>query len=68
MNFVTVFTSMNRDEAMQIKLRLEAAGFHSELTGETALTALYPGFLGKADVQVPDEEANDALELLKAEE
>lgn len=67
MNLVTVFSTFNSNEAQLVRARLEAADFHVVLTNEIAalMLPLY-STTGTVHVQVPEDEAADAKELLAA--
>jgi len=70
MRLVTVYTALNPAEAQLANSQLEAAGFHSVVTGETAALSMdgYGLTVGGIRVQVPEEEAADANLLLRASE
>jgi hypothetical protein len=66
MNLVTVHTAFNSADAQLINSRLQAAGFHSVVTGELAALSMegYSLAAGGIRVQVPEPEAEDAQVLL----
>jgi hypothetical protein len=68
MNLVTVFSSFSPAEAQLIRSRLEAANFHAIVTHELSALSLegYSMAAGGILVQVPENEAADARELLAA--
>ena len=68
MSLVTVFTSFSPAEAQLIRSRLDAARFHAVVTHELSALSLdgYSMAAGGILVQVPEEEAADARELLAA--
>jgi hypothetical protein len=68
MSLVTVFTSFSPAEAQLIRSRLEAAQFHAIVTHELSALSIdgYSMAAGGIRVQVPEEEAADASELLAA--
>ena len=70
MNLVTVFTSFSPAQAQLIRSRLEAADFHAFVIHELAALSLdgYSMAAGGVQVQVPEEEAADARELLQSAE
>lgn len=70
MNLVTVYTALNPAEAHLANSQLEAAGFHSVVTGEGAALGIegYGLTIGGILVQVPEDEAADANLLLRASE
>jgi Putative prokaryotic signal transducing protein len=67
MNMITIATNFNLTEAELVRARLEAAGFHPVINNEN-----FAGWLGGTSsaavlrVEVPEEEAADAKELLDA--
>jgi hypothetical protein len=65
---VTVYTSFSSAEAQLIRSRLEVAGFHAFVTHELSALNIdgYSMAAGGIRVQVPEEEAADARELLAA--
>ena len=67
MNLVTVLSTFNPAEAQLARARLEAANFHVVLTNEIAalMLPLYSS-TGTVQVQVPEDEAEDAKALLAA--
>jgi hypothetical protein len=70
MNLVTVYTALNPAEAQLANSRLQAAGFHSLVTGELSSLSMegYALTAGGIRVQVPEPEAADARLLLEAGE
>ena len=70
MRLVTVYTALNPAEAHLANSQLEAAGFHSIVTGEGAALGIegYALTMGGIRVQVPEGEAADANLLLRASE
>ena len=68
MDAMTVFRTFDQVEAQVIRSRLEAAGFHPEVIHEIA-SAVAPGPIstGGIRVQVPEGEAQFALELIQSE-
>ena len=62
MKLVNVFTTFSLGEAEAIRSRLDAAGFHTVVQHE--LSALNSMAEGGVRVQVPDDEADAAKELL----
>ena len=68
MKLVTVFTSFSPAEAQVIRSRLEASNFHAVVTHELSALSLdgYSMAAGGILVQVPEEEAANAKELLAA--
>jgi hypothetical protein len=70
MKLVTVHTSFSPADAQLIRSRLEASQFHAVVTGELAALSMdgYSMATGGILVQVPEDEAADARELLAAGE
>lgn len=68
MSLVTVFTSFSPAEAQLIRSRLEASRFHAVVMHELSALSLdgYSMAAGGILVQVPEQEAADARELLAA--
>jgi hypothetical protein len=68
MNLVTVHTSFSPADAQLIRSRLEASGFHAIVTHELSSLSMegYSMSTGGIRVQVPEDEAADARELLAA--
>ena len=66
MSPVTVYRAFNPADAQLIRSRLEAAGFHAAVVHELASLSLdgYAMAAGGIQVQVPEEEAAEAKELL----
>jgi Putative prokaryotic signal transducing protein len=69
MDFATVFTAFNPADAHLVRSRLEAAGFHPFIANENSAlgTEGYALAVGGIRVQVPEVEAAEAREFLKAE-
>jgi len=67
MDFATIFTTFNLNEAEIVCSRLEAAGFHPFVADESA-SSWRGGFSNTVPirVQVPEAEAADAREFLEA--
>lgn len=62
-----IYRTMHQDEALVVKSILESTGLHPEIAGEHILD-VYPIFFPEAGgirISVPDEEAEDALALIK---
>jgi hypothetical protein len=70
MPLVTIHTAFNPMDAQLIKSRLEAADLHPTVTHELSALSLdgYALAAGGILVQVPDEEAADARELIAAKD
>jgi len=68
MNLVTVFTSFSPAEAQLMRSRLEAAGFQAFVKNELSALSMdgYAMAVGGVQVQVPEDAAADAQELLAA--
>jgi hypothetical protein len=68
MKLVTVHTAFNPADAELVRSRLEAAEFNVSVKNEIAATAIegYGLTVGGIQVQVPDDEADDARALLNA--
>jgi len=68
MKLVTVFTAFNPADAQLARSRLDAAGFHPFVANEDAALSMdgYGITVGGILVQVPEDEAADAKELLNA--
>jgi hypothetical protein len=68
MNIVTIYTSFSPADAQLIRSRLEASGFHAVVTHELSSLSMegYSMSTGGIKVQVPDDEAAGARELLAA--
>lgn len=68
MNLVTVHTAFNPADAQLVNSRLQAAGFHSVVTGELSALSIdgYSMAAGGIRVQVPEPEVEDARLLLTA--
>ncbi len=66
MNLVTVFTTFSLGEAEMIRSRLDAADFHPVIKQE--YSALNSMAEGGVRVQVPEDEAESAKELLASGE
>ncbi len=67
MQLVTVFTAFNSAEAQLIRSRLEAAGLRAIVTDELSALSIegYALAAGGIKVQVPDADADAALELVR---
>ncbi len=67
---VTVYRALNPADAQLIRSRLDAAEFHPVVTNELSALSLdgYAMAAGGILVQVPEDEAEDAHELLHAME
>ena len=65
---VTISSTFNPSDAQLIRSRLEAAGFHPELTNEIVAESFGGVAIGSKGirVQVPEDEAADAREFLEA--
>lgn len=70
MKLVTVYTSFSPADAQLIRSRLEASNFHAVVMHELSALSMdgYALAAGGIRVQVPEEEAEDARELLSAGE
>ena len=70
MSLVTVHTALNPMDAQLVKSRLEAADLHPTVTHELSALSLegYAMAAGGILVQVPDEEADDARELIASKD
>lgn len=68
MKLVTVYRTFNSADAQLIRSRLEASEFHAEVIHETAATMIegYSLAAGGILVQVPEDEAENARELIAA--
>jgi hypothetical protein len=68
MALVTVFSSFNAVEAQLVRSRLAAADFHAHVTHELAALSMegYSMATGGIQVQVPEEEAEDARALIES--
>jgi hypothetical protein len=68
MKFVTVSTAFNPADAQLVRMRLEAAGFTAMVKHEGSAVAMdgYALAAGGILVQVPEEEAEEALAFLAA--
>jgi len=66
MEMVTVFTAFNPAEAQLARSRLDAAGFHAQVTHELSALSMdgYALAAGGIRVQVPAAEAAEAKEFL----
>jgi len=68
MEFVTIYSDYNLNEAQLVRSRLEAAGFHPFITNEGSADWMgggsSPAF--SVRVQVPEAEGDDAREFLAA--
>jgi hypothetical protein len=69
MRLVTVFSAFNAAEAHVVRSRLEASDFHPIVTHELAALSMegYSMSTGGILVQVPEDEAGDARELLESQ-
>ena len=67
MQLVTVFTAFNSAEAQLIRSRLEAAGLRAFIRDELSALSMegYALAAGGISVQVPDVDAEAALELVR---
>ena len=67
MELVTVFTAFNSAEAQLVRSRLEAAGLRAFIRDELSALSMdgYALAVGGISVQVPDVEAELALELVR---
>lgn len=67
MQLVTVFTAFNSAEAQLVRSRLEAAGIRAFVTDELSALSIegYALAAGGIKVQVPDVDAEAALELVR---
>ena len=70
MNLITVHTAFSPAEAQLVNSQLQAAGFHSVVTGELSALSIdgYSMAAGGIRVQVPETEAADARLLLSADQ
>ncbi len=68
MNLITIHTAFNPADAQLVRSRLEAAEFHPFIKNELSALSLdgYALAAGGILVQVPEDEASDARELLNA--
>lgn len=68
MQLVTVFNTFSSTDADLVSSRLSAAGFNPTILHGSAAANVVPFTLGKngIEVQVPDDEADDAREFLAA--
>jgi hypothetical protein len=68
MDLITVFTAFNSAEAHLTRSRLDAAGFHPVVKNELSALSMdgYSLAAGGILVQVPDAEAEEVREFLKA--
>lgn len=66
MSLVTISSAFNPADAQLVRSRLEAAGFHPVVTHELSALSLdgYALAAGGILVQVPDDEAANAIEFL----
>ncbi len=69
MDFVTIYRGLNPAEAQLVRSRLEAANFHPFVADELSALSIdgYSLATGGIRVQVPEAEAADANEFLKAD-
>ncbi len=70
MELITVYTALNPADAQLARSRLDAAGFHAEIAHELAALSMdgYAMAAGGIRVQVPEDQAADARELLRSSE
>ncbi len=70
MQFVTVFTGLNPAQAQLVRSRLEASEFLVNIKSENAALSLdgYALAAGGIQVQVPEDQADDARELIAAKD
>ena len=70
MPLVTIFTALIPMDAQLVRSRLEAASLHPEVANELSALSLdgYALAAGGILVQVPDDEADDAREILAAKD
>ena len=70
MSLVTVFTALNPMDAQVVRSRLEAADLHPTVAHELSALSLdgYALAAGGILVQVPDDEADAARELIAAKD
>jgi len=68
MKLITVFTAFNPADAQLVRSRLEASEFHPIVTHELSALSLdgYAMAAGGILVQVPEDEAAEARELIAA--
>ena len=67
MRMVTIFTTFNSAEADLLRARLEAANFDVDLRGDIAAASLgMASTLGGIQVQVPEDEADEARAMVNA--
>jgi len=68
MQLVTVATALNPADAHLTASRLDAGGFHPEIKGELASLSMdgYALAIGGIQIQVPEMEAQEAMEFLDA--
>jgi hypothetical protein len=64
MEFVTIFKTFNPAEAELISTQLQAAGFDVTLRNEYSALTLPPAAASGVWVQVPEDQAADARELI----
>lgn len=69
MKLVTVFTTFSPADAQLVRSRLEAGDFHPFVADELAALSMdgYSMATGGIRVQVPEDEAEDARALIRAE-
>jgi hypothetical protein len=67
MQLVTVFTAFNSAEAQLVRSRLEAAGLRAFVADELSALSIegYAVAAGGIKVQVPDVDAEAAMELIR---
>ena len=70
MKLVTVYSAFNPTQAQLIRSRLDASGFHAVVQHELASLTLegYSMAAGGILVQVPENEAEEARQLIEAAE
>lgn len=68
MKLITVFTTFSPAEAQLIRSRLDASGFHALVAHELSALSMdgYSMAAGGIQVQVPEEEAADARQLIES--
>jgi hypothetical protein len=68
MNLITVYRTFSIAEAQVVRSRLDAAGLHPEIANEVAAVSIdgYTQAAGGVQVQMPEEEAQAARELIDA--
>ncbi len=68
MKLITIYQAFNPADAQLVRSRLEAAEFRPVVTGESAALGVdgYAMAIGGILVQVPEDEAREARQLLEA--